>query len=240
MNWPPSLVALAFAAGIAVGEWLRVPLPIAAALAVALLLVLGLARRRNRFVMLIVAALAMVLGLLAVAGARPRPPPELLDGEPWTIEGWVASDPEHMPTGTRVPIDVRAVERGAIRHALDLRVRINLDGRPLEPLLPGDVVRVTARLRAPRGFINPGTPDAATRAAADGIAAVGSARAAALSRMDWPPRWSIARLIASWRARMLAVVVARWWSRWCWAIAAMFRVRSTTPSARRACRTCCR
>src|SRR5262249_18981083 len=64
-------------------------------------------------------------------------------------------------------------------------------------------------LHQPRGFINPGAPDAATRAAADGIAAVGSVHAAALSRMDWPPRWSVARLIASWRARMLAAVMAR-------------------------------
>ncbi|MCU1280590.1 MAG: internalization-related competence protein ComEC/Rec2, partial [bacterium] len=61
----------------------------------------------------------------------------------------------------------------------------------------------------PRGFINPGAPDSSRRAAADEIAAVASAHAAALSRLDVPPRRSVARTIAGWRAHMLGEVTAR-------------------------------
>jgi competence protein ComEC len=209
MSWPPFVVALAFAVGIAVGDGLRVPLPLAGAIAVPLVIALIFTRRHHRMVLVLIPLTSSVLGLVAVAASRPRPPPQLFDGEPWTIEGWVASDPEHVPTGTRVPIDVSAVERGGIRRSLGLRVLINLDGRPFDPLLPGDIVRVTTRLRAPRGFVNPGSPDAAKRAAADDIAAIGSVHAVALSRMDWPPRRSLARLIAEERARMLKAVMAR-------------------------------
>src|SRR6185437_10959397 len=122
------------------------------------------------------------------AGARPRPPAGLVDGKRWVLEGVVADTPERTANGTRVPIDLIAVERDGQRRAVDVRVLVALDGPPVEPLLPGDRVRVPAELRRPRGFVNPGAPDAARRAAADGIAAVASAHAAALSRLDVAPR----------------------------------------------------
>jgi competence protein ComEC len=95
------------------------------------------------------------------------------------------------------------------RAPIDARVMVVLDGPPVEALLPGDLVRVPARLRAPRGFVNPGAPDLSRRAAADGIAATASVHAAALARLARPPRWSVARAIAVWRARMLGAIRAR-------------------------------
>jgi len=203
------LVSLALVAGIAVGEWLAIP-PVAAALvAAAASLALLLAARRQRLFGLAAMALAAAIGVVAAAGARPRPPPELVDGKRWVLEGIVADAPERTLNGARVPIDLTGVERDGVRRAVGERVLVAIDGPPVEPLLPGDRVRVPAELHRPRGFVNPGAPDAARRAAADGIAAIASAHAAALSRLDVPARWSVARAIAAGRARMLAEVRAR-------------------------------
>jgi competence protein ComEC len=204
-----SLVSLAFVVGVAAGEWLAVGTAPALVLAGGATVALILARRQGRRVGVSALALSLSLGVLAVAGARPRPPLELLDPEPWTIEGEVVAAPERSTNGVRVPIDLIAVERQTQRRSVSLRVLMMLDGPPLEPLLPGDWVRATTRLRAPRGFINPGAPDASRRAAADGIAATGSTHAGALSRLARPPHCSLARAVAGWRARMLAEVRAR-------------------------------
>ena len=203
------LVAIALAIGIAVGEWLAVPPAIAALAAGAMAGLMTLAARRDRWFGVAALGLAASIGVLAAAGARPRPPPGLVDGRRWVAEGIVADTPERTANGTRVPIDLVAVERDGQRRAVEARVLVALDGPPLELLLPGDRVRVPVELRRPRGFVNPGAPDAARRAAADGIVAVGSAHAAALSRLDVPPRAGVARAIAAWRARMLAEVRVR-------------------------------
>ena len=203
------LVSLALAAGIAVGEWLAVPPLAAALLAGAMSGAMLLAARRERLFGRSALGLAAAIGLVAVAGSRPRPPAELTDGARWTLDGLVADTPERTLDGARVPIDLIAVERDGVRRTVAARVLVALDGPPLEALLPGDRVRVPAELHRPRGFVNPGAPDGARRAAADGIAAVASAHAAALSRIDVPPERSVARVLAAWRARMLAEVRVR-------------------------------
>ncbi len=205
-----TLVSLAFTVGIAVGEWIHFGALSAALCAAAAALSLLLARRRRALVGVASLMLATTLGLLAVAGARPRPPPELIDGVPWILYGEVAAAPERTATGVRVPIDLIAVERDRQRHEVRVRVLIVLDRPPIEPLLPGDRVRVPTSLRAPCGFVNPGAPDAARRAAAEGIAAVGSVRA------------------------------ARSFRRWCWATGGTSASRSIRRFAMPASRTCSR
>ncbi|MGZ3405420.1 MAG: DNA internalization-related competence protein ComEC/Rec2 [Polyangia bacterium] len=204
-----SLVSLALAIGIAVGEWVTPP-PLAAALvAGAMMATMLLAARRQRLFGLAALGLAAAVGIVADTGARPRPPPELVDGKRWVLDGVVAGAPERTANGARVPIDLIAVEREGQRRPVGARVLVALDGPPVEPLLPGDRVRVPVELHRPRGFVNPGAPDAARRAAADGIAVIASAHTAALSRLDLPPRRGVARAIAAQRARMLAEVRAR-------------------------------
>lgn len=210
MNSALGVVAIAFAGGIAVGEWLAPPPAAAALLAGAAVGALALALGRRRLVGAAATMLAAIVGMAAAAAARPRPPPQLTDGGVWAAEGVVAAAPERTATVVRVPIDLVAVERdGQRRSVVGVRVLAALDGPPLEPLLPGDRVRVPARWRLPRGFVNPGAPDGARRAAAEGVAATASVRAAALSRLAVPVRPSLARTIAAWRARMLAEVQAR-------------------------------
>ncbi|MDB4970501.1 MAG: internalization-related competence protein ComEC/Rec2 [Myxococcales bacterium] len=204
-----ALVAVCFSVGIAVGEWVGVTPAAAALLGGALVLAALLARHRRRSIGLAALGLAVAVGIVAAAGARPRPAPELFDGERWVLEGDVVATPQRLGAGVRVAIDLTGVERGGQRSAARDRVMLFLDGEPVEPLLPGDRVRVPARLHRPRGFVNPDAPDAARRAAAEGVAAVASVRAASLSRLVVAPRLGIARAIAAWRARMLASVQAR-------------------------------
>lgn len=193
------LIALAFTFGIACGEWLALSVPAALLLTGAVLLTLGLARRREHAVGLAALGVALALGGLATAGARPRPPAELFD-ERCTIEGRVAFAPERTATGLRLPVDLRAIERDGRRQTAGDRILLLLQGSPLEPLLPGDLVRATVRLHRPRGFLNPGAADAARRSAAVGVVAVAGLRAPALSRLIEPPVKGVARAVMAWRA----------------------------------------
>lgn len=204
-----SLVSVAYAVGVAVGEWCgwrpAVTIPLAAVAAMAL----AWARRRGWAEGALALLLAAALGQVAVSSARPPLPDGLVDGAPWAVEGWVTAAPERTLRGVRLPIDVLTVERAGQLRAAHVRILMMLDGLPHEPLLPGDRVRVTTQLHRPRGFINPGVPDSSLHAAADGIAAVGGAKADALARLAQAPRWSVARVIAAWRARLLATVYTR-------------------------------
>jgi competence protein ComEC len=182
-------IAVAFAGGIAVGDWL----------ALSPLWLLGglLFARRHPWM------LAAVLGILAQS-ARPRAPPPLVDGLPWTAEGELASL-ERSFGHTRLSIDLSSVERGERRRSASGRVALTLNGDPVEALLPGDRLRFTAALRLPRGFANPGAPDLQRRAAAEGVMAVaGLHEPAALVRLERK-----GGVIAGWRARILQAVSRR-------------------------------
>ena len=142
--------------------------------------------------------------------ARPRAPPSLIDGQKWGVEGELVRAPERSFGKSRVVVELIAVERGERRRAASGRVLVSLDGDPVEPLLPGDHVRFVAALRAPRGFANPGAPDVARRAAADGIIAVaGLHDPAALARLAAPVSPSVVRGVAGWRARLRAAIDER-------------------------------
>jgi competence protein ComEC len=203
-------VALAFAVGVAVGEWLRVPRAWALGMAVVAVVLVCLARRRGRLVGVGALGLAVGAGVVAVAGARPRAPPMLVDGAPWTVEAEVVRAPQRTVEVTHVLVALRAVERGAQRRTASGRVRVAMVGPPVEPLLPGDRVRFTAILRAPRGFLNPGAVDTARRAAADGVIALASVHEpAALTRLAVDGSDGVLRQIAAARARLLALVERR-------------------------------
>jgi competence protein ComEC len=202
-------IAAALSAGIALGDALGVR-PFAALL-VGLLLGAALvaARLAERWVGVASLGVGLALGLGAQA-ARPRAPPALVDGLPWTVEGEVVRAPERSFGRSRVVLELVAVERGQRRREAEGRVAVTLNGDPLEPLLPGDRVRFVAPLRVPRGFANPGAPDLARRAAADGVVAVaGLHDAAALARLAVEVRPSLRRGVAAWRARLAAAIGER-------------------------------
>jgi competence protein ComEC len=208
------LIAITFALGIAVGDWLSVSA--APALALALLAVGALlaARRRDGRIGLPALGLSLLLGVLAQATVRPEAPPELVDGRRLALRGQVVDAPERAFGAARVSIDLRAADDGDAEREASGRVQLTVAGEPTERLLPGDRVQVAATLRPPRGFRNPGAPDGARRAAAAGVMAVGGVHApAGLVRFaagpTGPPWLLVRRALAQLRNRMLDAVNAR-------------------------------
>ena len=170
---------------------------------------LAAARLVERRVGLAALGLAVALGLVGQA-ARPRAPPALVDGLPWAVEGELVSEPERAFGRARVLVEMLAVERGERRREASGRVALSLDGDAVEALLPGDRVRFVAPLRLPRGFANPGAPDAARRAATDGvIATTGLHDPAALAKLASPVAPSLRRRVAAWRRLLSSQIAAR-------------------------------
>ena len=130
---------------------------------------------RNLALACLVMTSGLCLGRREVA--RALAPPEVIEDTPVEIVGQVAAgadvadqpDPGDMEssaersgdkkrggaTRCHLRIEVRAVGRKAIAASLSLLV---LEGVP--DLAPGDWLRFSSRLYAPRGFANPGLPDA--------------------------------------------------------------------------------
>jgi competence protein ComEC len=202
------LVAIAFAAGIAIGDWVGIGAGVGLSLLAALIAVAVQARVKRRLVGLAALGLGFGLGVVGQA-ARPRPPPELTDGARWDLEGRVAAPPERAFGVTHLPVALDAAERGGMRRAVGGRLLVAVNGDPIERLLPGDRVRLPSTVRAPRGLTNPGAPDPARRAAALGVMGFAGVHAPPmLARMADPPPagppWLEAvRALEAWRQRML-------------------------------------
>jgi competence protein ComEC len=205
-----TLLSIAFTVGVALGCGLAPPPLVAWAVALGTAGVVIAARARRRPIGLPSLALAGALGALGGARAPPAPPVELVDGRAWTVDARVAGLPERAAGAMRLPLALEAVQRGETRRRADARILLIVDGEPLERLLPGDRVRFEAVLRRPRGLVNQGAPDAALRAAADGVVATAHLhQAAALVRRAERAGGGVLRAAAAWRARMLDCVRGR-------------------------------
>ncbi|HEY7956543.1 MAG TPA: DNA internalization-related competence protein ComEC/Rec2 [Polyangia bacterium] len=206
-----TLSAIAFAVGIFVGDGLELGRGGALGGALLAALALMILRARGRSVGLAALTLAFWLGALG-QGDRPRPPPELVDGELWDVSAEVAAAPERALGRVKIPLALETIARDGIERPARGRVQATLLGEPIERLLPGDRVHLAARFHAPRGFLVPGAPDGALRAAADGVVALaGLHDPAMLSRRAVAPDpiFAPARTLEAFRQRMLDAVRAR-------------------------------
>lgn len=177
---------------------------------------------------------AWTLGMWAQAR---RPP--LLDeaslarDETWRCEGQVASAVDSTVGGVtfRLAVDeIGPYPQDLTRPGLGSRVgpalivSVTVAGRLLEPLWPGDRVRIAAALRSSQGYLNPGGADRMHRLASLGANAVAFVPAGAVLRLDqpfsapktWSPaafsRWlelSVLRAAAVARTRLLTEVRAQ-------------------------------
>ncbi len=116
-------------------------------------------------------------------------------------EGWVLSAPEIADDGSRLRFSLERLDGVAARATVALSVASGLPD-----LLPGDALRVTARLRSVRGLANPGVADSATRARAAGIdlfAGVGASDAIVrLDDSDIGFRAPVFTIVFRWAARV--------------------------------------
>ena len=178
----PGIFVIALVAGIVAGDaW---PMLSSAGLRSApavLLLALWLRRRKSA------ALLLLALGCLMAGAALParwtRPPlPSNLDrilcaasGERRrvTLTGLIAGPPLSGPAGTRFMLAVGEVERDGYRRAARGSLRVYV-GEETPALRAGDRLRVLARVRPPRRYRNPGSPDRPRALARKGIRRVAS------------------------------------------------------------------
>lgn len=151
----------------------------------AIVLVLPLAWRRAWNLGLVALALASGIGLGYRESALAREPAHVEEDKPCEIEGQVVrgSDVALEPAA---PVDVPSGEDGKLGHSESgrshLRVEVEtVDGKRVDATLsllvlggvphvaPGDWIHLRSRLYLPRGFANPGLPDARLLARGQGI-----------------------------------------------------------------------
>lgn len=206
------VVAVAWAVGIFVGDGLRLGWRAGLCLAAAALLLRLWSLWRRRAVGWSAVCLAVAGGVLAEV-PRPEVPVGLV-GSRLIVVGRVVAPPSCMSVKCALLVDVERIEVGGLAKAVRARVRLQLHGPPLESLLPGDAVRVPVRLHPPRGFANPGAPDAVRRAAMLGVVATGGVHdPAALVRLcdvrpTATPTATIERMLLALREAALVEVEA--------------------------------
>ncbi len=170
---------------------------------------------------------ALALGLVAQA----RRPPELSAStfavtEAWRYEGRVISGLVHSARGPAfcMAIDKMGPLASATLQAVQppLLAWIAVEGTPLEPLWPGDRLRVATVLRSPRELLHSGGVNRQLHLASLGVSAIAFVSSAALLRLDdafAPPvyagslgrelKLALLRKVARIRARLLGAVRLR-------------------------------
>jgi len=147
---------------------------------------------------------------------------------PVMLLGRLREDAAATPAGVSVVVEVREVEpcgassdaprqprRCATRGGVRLSVAGSLAPGAMGEWRAGRIVRVTATLREPAVYRNPGVPDERRALARRGIALVGSVKSAALVEVIGPGSLVDERASAfrAWVRRVLAAAVAPWSAR---------------------------
>jgi competence protein ComEC len=203
---------LGLAGALAVGCWLGQGLARVPSLALlglgALLLALGLRARGTAWPWAAVGAAALAIGAAGAgvegmgydaAGLRAAVPVEI--DTPVLVEGRIARDPWTVADRSVLLVDVTGLERGGARLEARGGARITVGGtRGLPELRAGDRVSVWATLRPPRGYANPGSPDAVARARREGLHALGTCKSALLVRRLAPGQGTVTALAGRVRA----------------------------------------
>jgi competence protein ComEC len=188
----PALVpAIALLAGVALASAFPVP-PVASLLlaSAALVTAAGVYRIGAVHAVVIVtgvgfAAAGAALGAAADRAARLTPLRALFDqgrgaGEPVAIEMRLVEDGAPTPYGASLRGDALTVDGRPTRGGLRLVVSGGLVATRLDEWRAGRLVRVTATLRRPTRYLNPGARDEEVALARRGVSLVGSIKSAAL------------------------------------------------------------
>lgn len=156
---------------------------------------------------------AFLLGfLLAAAASHGRFEPVLgpgLAGVDLRIEGRIAGLPDRNERRLRFELVPGRAWQEDRPVRLPRRIRLNWYGRELPAVRPGERWRLTARLRAPRGFANPGGFDYAGWLFRRGIGATGYVRAEPPARRLAPATPSIDGIRARLRERLRPALADR-------------------------------
>ncbi len=164
------------------------------------------------------ACVGVSLGMSAAATAYSPPLLRWFDGAGTagrasvSLTGVLREDAAVTPAGVTLAIDVHTIDREVTSGGVRLSVAGTLAGRSLHEWRAGRRLRLTASLRRPAVYRNPGVPDESRALARRGISLVGSVKSAALVEVTARGGWLDERA-ASLRAaarRRLAVTVGAW------------------------------
>ncbi len=203
--------------GVALGSYLiYVPLLVLCSLVLAAI-VLTIGERQGRLTagegLLLYGALlgGVLLWAVSVRDAQGLPP-AALDGQgPVPVRGTVVEPPAHAPNRMALVLNVSQVGEGAGGRAPGGRLRVTWR-EPDRTFLPGDEVRVTARVHPPSGTKNPGGFDYGAYLIHQGIDAVASVSGPGrVTLAAVPPRfsrWTAWRIIEQWRERIRQAALA--------------------------------
>ena len=158
----------------------------------------------------VVSGAALAGHALAVMQIRALVAPSLLtwherhgeDAGPAVVEGRLRDDAAAAPFGTILMLDVdRAGSAAGVAAGVRGGIRLVVGGAPAQSTewRAGRTVRVTAMLRRPASFANPGVPDEARAQALRGVVLTGSVKSAALVEVLGSGTW-IAERAAELRA----------------------------------------
>ena len=222
-------VAVALAAGILLANFLwRPPIWIAITATVMAISATLMLSRKPRWAW-VFAHLGMIcLGWVAMAGQQVQRAAEnrfgdiapFVDGQPFAITAIVTRAPEaYAEKGDHEQIDVEteSIEDDSGKQDVSVGLRLNLYGQPPEwesaqadpapqtGLRCGDRIRLTAKLRAPKNFRNPGAWDYEGYLHGLGIVALGSAKAATVEVLGHDAGSRLGR----WQNRTREAVIRR-------------------------------
>jgi competence protein ComEC len=219
--------ALALSAGVLIALGLDIRLLAAlAALALCIALSIVSLRRGWTLALLVASCAGWCCGGMALAAAadqRARDPPlrRLLtrlaatgDG-PVVCVGRLASDASVVPAGVSMRVSVSRLERRGIGWPVTGDVLLTVVGttavKAAAEWRGGRPVRVSATLREPGGYRDPGVPDMTLALARRGVALTGTVKSAALVEVGRGTR--LAEAAAAWRAwmrRTVGTIVGVW------------------------------
>jgi competence protein ComEC len=208
MSHPLLQLAVAFLAGCRLGDGLRVQSGICLLLTAAVLLLLAPhAARGSRRAALLAAAFALgsagrvVEGVSHDRATLPSVVERLEPTDVVTVVGTLAAEPRDNGDRWRLVLDLVSLAEGGGERPVTGRLRVDVAGTAARPALePGDVVRLPATVRLPRGSATPGVESAELRARREGVHAWGSCKSPRLVERLEAGRAGWSRLAARARA----------------------------------------
>lgn len=206
---PAMLLTVALIAGIVIGERLPGYPVIAAGILViaAVGLIAGLRGQRPvrwSGMLAIVAAGYLAMLPWMSPGRGPDHIVRFLDTGTWQIQGTVVDTPSARHGRMRLIVETAALSRDTLVHSVRGRIRLTVMGDV--PLIPGDRIIFTAKLRPFRNFNNPGGFDYRRYMAFKGIQGSAWTRAERLQRCGSRPLPPASRLIQDARRHLARLI----------------------------------
>ncbi|MCI0528701.1 MAG: ComEC family competence protein, partial [Nitrospira sp.] len=153
--------ACVFLAGLILGRALiYFPLSVLTLLCLGILLAAILLRRRiahpNTQVLFAILLTAMVYHYLMATYHPPNDVSRLIEKNKITLTGYIDEPLIHYPDRSVVILEAQQVTAEGYHEAVTGRIRLHGWGPFLSQYQYGDILKIQAALRAPRGFLNPG------------------------------------------------------------------------------------